>query len=135
MRAGSADMGWAECPEIARNAPLGHINGVWVLGWGLFCCLHTAFAHLAPTIGLGRVPDLKPAPKGPVERVAGVFVGCGVCGVKNHFLATPHPSAKLKWPLNRATAARGPSCSLLPSLLASGLRQPANELRLEPLRV
>jgi hypothetical protein len=63
-------------------------------------------ANLAPTIGLGRVPDLKPAPKGPVERVAGVFVGCGVCGVKNHFLATPHPSTKLKWPLNRATAAR-----------------------------
>jgi hypothetical protein len=48
-----------------------------------------AFAHLAPTIGLGRVPDLKPAPKGPVERGAGVFVGCGVCGVKNHFLVTP----------------------------------------------
>ena len=91
----------------------------------------TAFAHLAPTIGLGRVPDLKPAPKGPVERVAGVFVGCGVCGVKNHFLATPHPSAKLKWPLNRATAAR----PALPPPLSSGLRQPANELRLEPLRV
>ena len=28
MRAGSADMGWTECLEIARNAPLGHINGV-----------------------------------------------------------------------------------------------------------
>jgi hypothetical protein len=51
----------------------------------------TTFAHLAPTIGLGRVPDPKPAPKGPVERGACVFVGCGVCGVKNHFLTTPPP--------------------------------------------
>ena len=42
MRAGSADMGWTECLETARNAPLGHINGVCVLGWRPFCCLHAA---------------------------------------------------------------------------------------------
>ena len=47
-------------------------------------------------------------------------MGCGVCGVKNNFLATPHPSAKLKWPLNRATAARP---TPPPPLCSSGLRQ------------
>jgi hypothetical protein len=38
MRAGSADMGWTESLEKARNVPQGHINGVWVLGWRPFCC-------------------------------------------------------------------------------------------------
>ena len=42
MHAGSADMGWTEYLETARNAPLGHINGVWVLGWRPFCYLHAA---------------------------------------------------------------------------------------------
>ena len=42
MRAGSAGMGWTECLKTAQNVPLGHTNGVWVLGWRPFCCLHAA---------------------------------------------------------------------------------------------
>jgi hypothetical protein len=71
------------------------ILGILTTTRGLLRCTAatstTAFAHLAPTIGLGRVPDPKSAQKGPAERGAGVFVGFGVYGVKKHPLAIPHP--------------------------------------------
>jgi hypothetical protein len=49
---------------------------------------HSHISHL-PAIGLDRVPDPKPAPKGPVERGAGVFVGFFFLVLKTTFWPPP----------------------------------------------